>query len=175
MLNGAVFRVQKTTVYENIDVPRRPKGEGPIPASKEVSVVLLASLLLAAALHARAYASAEPAHDDRILGYWQRGEGEAIIEVRRHANGYHGVIVASERRPEIVGIEVFRDLRYDAQERGWHGRAYSIKHQREVRVDIEVPNADHLELTAHILVFRRRVHFTRIPDKVVAGLQLAQR
>lgn len=136
---------------------------------------LLAGWLILDGLPASAYASDVPETNPTILGYWQRGEGEAIIEVRRDAGGYHGVIVASERRPETVGIEVFRELRYDEEAGSWHGRAYSIKRKREVPIDIEVPEADRLELTAHILIFKKRVKFRRIPDAEAAGLQLAKR
>lgn len=147
---------------------------------KKALLVLIASVLVLSGLHATADASGPdndeteptaPAHTDHILGYWQRGEGEAIIEVKPYAGGYHGVIVASERRPEIVGIEVFRHLRYDEEKRTWHGRAYSIKREREVRIDIEVPNTDRLELTAHVFVFSRRVDFTRIPAAAFAQRQ----
>jgi hypothetical protein len=144
-----------------------------------VSFVLLAGLLLVGdlvgGLQTTAYASEGDAKNDRIIGYWQRGEGEAIIEVRRHEGGYHGVIVSSTRRPETVGIEVFRQLQYDAEEGAWHGRAYSIKRKREVRIDIEVPKADQLDLTAHILIFTRRVQFKRIADEAVVGRQVADR
>lgn len=150
-----------------------------IPRSEQVSFVLLAGLLLVGdlvgGLQTTAYASEGDAKDDRIIGYWQRGEGEAIIEVRRHEGGYHGVIVSSTRRPETVGIEVFRQLQYDAEEGAWHGRAYSIKRKREVRIDIEVPKADQLDLTAHILIFTRRVQFKRIADEAVVGRQVADR
>lgn len=141
----------------------------------KVSFALLAGLLLAGGLHAEAHASGVEAKDAQILGYWQRGEGEAIIEVSRNAGVYQGVIVSSERRPETVGIAIFRDLRYDAEDGAWHGRAYSIKRKREVRIDIEVPQADQLELTAHIMIFTRLVEFKRIPDAEVVGRQLADR
>jgi hypothetical protein len=144
-------------------------------------LALIASGLLLSALHATAYASgpdsdetepSAPANADNILGHWQRGEGEAIIEVRQHPGGYHGVVVASERRPEIVGVEVFRQLRYDKDTSTWHGRAYSIKRKREVRIDIVVPDANRLELTAHVLIFSRRVQFNRISAANLARLQL---
>lgn len=137
--------------------------------------MLLTGLLAVGSLHTTAYADTEQVKDGRILGYWQRGEGEAVIEVTRDAEGYHGVIVSSERRPETVGIEVFRQLRYDADEGTWHGRAYSIKRKREVPIDIEVPTADELQLTAHIMIFTRRVDFKRIPDEQVAGRLVADR
>jgi hypothetical protein len=148
---------------------------------KNTLLALIASGLLLSALHATAYAAGpdsdetEPsaaAYADLILGYWQRGEGEAVIEVRQHVGGYHGVIVASERRPEIVGVEVFRQLRYDEDTSTWHGRAYSIKRKREVRIDIVVPDANRLELTAHVLIFSRRVQFNRIPAAGLARLRL---
>jgi len=135
----------------------------------------LAGLLFVGGLDTTAHASGVAPKDGRILGYWQRGEGEAVILVTRHAEGYHGVIVSSEKRPEIVGVEVFRQLRYDAEAGTWHGRAYSIKRKREVRIDIEVPNDEQLELTAHVLIFSRRVQFKRIPDEDVAGRQVAER
>ena len=50
-------------------------------------------------------ARATGAHPDAIVGYWQGGEGEAVVEIRRRADHYHGVIVASERRPETIGTE----------------------------------------------------------------------
>lgn len=111
------------------------------------------------------------AHASQILGHWQRGEGEAIIEVSERHGVYRGVIVWSDKRPETVGIEVFRGLRYDPGERVWHGRAYSIKRKREVRIDIEVPKRDALELTAHILFFTKDVDFHRVPHAKLATLQ----
>jgi len=173
-MNRAIFFVQKHPIYESIGLSRCVK-EPPIRRSKESLFVLLAGLLFVGGLHTTAYASGVEENDGRILGYWQRGAGEAIIEVTRHAGGYHGVIVASEKRPEIVGVEVFRELRYDAKEGAWHGRAYSIKRKREVRIDIEVPSADQMELTAHVLIFQRNVQFTRIPNEAIAGRQVAKR
>ena len=150
----------------------------PVLTSNKMSLALLAACLLLGGFQTAAYASEPPTEEpeprvpasaDRILGYWQRGEGEAVIEVSQHAGGYHGVIVASERRPQIVGTEVFRQLRYDAEESAWYGRAYSIKRNREVRIDIEVPNADELKLTAHVLIFTKRAHFKRIPGSDFAA------
>ena len=138
-------------------------------------IASLVGLLVFGCLHTTAYASDTEAKDGRILGYWQRGEGEAVIEVKRQADGYHGVVVSSERKPEIVGIEVFRQLRYDAEAGTWHGRAYSIKRKREVPIDIEVPSANELKLIAHILIFTKRVRFQRIPNEKVAGRQVADR
>ena len=156
-------------------LPVVAEGDGPILKSKAVLFASFAGLLFVGGFHTTADASGVAAKDSRILGYWQRGDGEAVIQVTRHADGYHGVIVSSEKRPEIVGVEVFRQLRYDAEAGAWHGRAYSIKRKREVRIDIEVPDQDQLELTAHVLIFSRRVHFKRIPDAQVAGRQVAER
>lgn len=169
-----ILFVQKPLIYESIELSRCAK-ERPIRRSQEVLFALLVGLLLVGGLHTPAHAHSKDQNDDRILGYWQRGDGEAVIEVTRHADGFHGVIVSSELRPEVVGVEVFRQLRYDAEEGAWHGRAYSIKRKREVRIDIEVPSADELKLTAHVLIFTRRVQFKRIPDEQVAGRQLADR
>ncbi|HSN84132.1 MAG TPA: hypothetical protein VLS88_16245 [Polyangiales bacterium] len=108
------------------------------------------------------------AHGDSILGHWQRGEGEAIIEIRHDAGVYRGVIIWSQRRPETVGTEVFRELRYDPKKRAWEGRAYSIDRGREVRIDIVAPERDELELTAHVLIFKRRVGFKRVPSSEAA-------
>lgn len=108
------------------------------------------------------------AHADSILGHWQRGEGEAIIEIRQDSGVYRGVIIWSQRRPETVGTEVFRELRYDPKKRAWEGRAYSIERGREVRIDVEVPGRDALELTAHVLIFKRRVGFKRVPSAEAA-------
>jgi len=108
---------------------------------------------------------------ERILGHWQRGEGEAVIEVSERDGVYFGVIVWSERRPDTVGIEVFRGLRYDTDAREWRGHAYSIKRKREVPIDIELPKADALQLTAHILIFTKRVAFKRVPVAKMAALR----
>ncbi|MFW2386777.1 MAG: hypothetical protein ACN4G0_00455 [Polyangiales bacterium] len=138
-------------------------------------VALLGGWLLLGALPTAAYASDTAAEVPDILGYWQRGEGEAIIEVRRQGEGWQGVIVDGGKRPETVGIVVFRELRYDKTDGAWHGRAYSIKRKREVPIDIKVQSADAFELIAHIMIFKKRVDFKRIPDKKVAGIQLADR
>lgn len=144
------------------------------------SIAVLVWCLLVACLTPTAHASnpepEEPppivlAGAEDILGHWQRGAGEAIIEVSERDGLYRGVIVWSERRPETIGIAVFRDLRFDAEEGAWSGRAYSIKRKREVPIDIEVPKPDHLELTAHILFFKKRVDFTRVASSTLAALQ----
>ena len=66
---------------------------------------------------------------------------------------------------------MFRGLRYDAEAGQWKGRAYSIKRKREVRIDVEVPDPDHLELTAHIMIFTREVDFRRVPKAKLAALR----
>ena len=155
------------------------KDSSPLHMFKELSVAVLASCLLLGSVPAGAHA-AEPDSDEpgpivlagteRILGHWQRGKGEAIIEITEREGVFTGVIVWSQKRPETVGIEVFRQLRYDADDREWHGRAYSIKRKREVRIDIAVPKDDTLDLTAHILgIFTKDVGFTRVPTAEVAA------
>ena len=165
-------------VMSVVDTGIRHERPRPIFIFKEASVALIAACLLVGSLPEPATASGpepdEPgpivlAGEARILGHWQRGEGEAIIEISERDGIYRGVIVWSERRPETVGNEVFRELRYNAEEREWHGRAYSIKRKREVPIDIGVPTADDLELTAHIMIFKKGVDFKRVPNAEVAA------
>ncbi len=155
------------------------RKERPIQARHQASIILLASCLLLGGLQSVAHASGpepeEPgpivlAQAERILGHWQRGEGEAIIEITERNGIYRGVIVWNVRRPETLGVEVFRGLRFDAEAGQWNGRAYSIKRKREVRIDIEVPQRDHLELTAHIMFFTKDVDFRRVPAAELAAL-----
>lgn len=147
-----------------------------------VPIALLTTCLLLGGVQARVHASEpqpeEPppivhASVDAIVGHWQRGEGEAIIEVSEHDGLYRGVIVWSERRPETVGVAIFRDLRFEPSSGAWYGRAYSIKRKREVSIDIEVVKPDQLELTAHILFFKKRVEFKRVAGATLAALRSA--
>lgn len=143
---------------------------------RKASFFLFATCLLLGSLPAAAGAAGpddEPgpivlADTSQILGHWQRGEGEAIIEISERNGVFSGVVVWSERRPETVGIEVFRQLRFNNEDGEWHGRAYSIKRKREVPIDIAVPKPNELELTAHILFFEKDVDFKRVPTAVVA-------
>jgi hypothetical protein len=108
---------------------------------------------------------------ERILGHWQRGKGEAIIEITERDGVYRGVIVWSQKRPETVGIEVFRSLRYDLEDEEWHGRAFSIKREREVPIDVRLLDENQLELTAHILIFTKDVEFRRVSHSKLAALR----
>ena len=144
---------------------------------RKASFFLLATCLLSGGLPAAAGAAGPDADEpgpivladtSQILGHWQRGEGEAIIEITERNGVFSGVVVWSERRPETVGIEVFRQLRFSTEDGEWHGRAYSIKRKREVPIDIVVPKPNELELTAHILFFEKDVDFKRVPTAVVA-------
>ena len=72
--------------------------------------------------------------EDRLRDHLH-DKGEAIIEISERDGIYKGVIVWSQKRPETVGTAVFRGLRYDSDDREWHGRAFSIKRQREVPID----------------------------------------
>jgi hypothetical protein len=115
--------------------------------------------------------AADSAPLERLLGHWQRGKGEAIIEITEREGVYRGVIVWSQKRPETVGIEVFRGLRYDAEDEEWHGRAFSIKREREVPIDVRLLDDNQLELTAHILIFTKDVEFTRVSRSKLAALR----
>jgi uncharacterized protein (DUF2147 family) len=146
----------------------------PLLCRRLISIALLFGLVAIVEAPSRAFA--EPEADDRapivlagetqLLGHWQRGKGEAIIEISERGGVYSGVIVWSQKRPETVGIEVFRELRYDAEDEEWHGRAYSIKRKREVPIDVRLLEHDQLELTAHILI-----EFSRVPSSKVASLR----
>ena len=144
---------------------------------RKASFFVLATCLLSGGLPGDAFAAGPDADEpgpivladtSQILGHWQRGEGEAIIEITERNGVFSGVVVWSERRPETVGIEVFRQLRFSTEDGEWHGRAYSIKRKREVPIDIVVPKPNELELTAHILFFEKDVDFKRVPTAVVA-------
>ncbi len=169
MRAACIFVLQSLASCESIDVP-----------PMRLPIALLTTCLLLGSVRGQAYAS-EPQPDepppivhasvDRILGHWQRGEGEAIIEVTERDGVYSGVIVWSEKRPKTVGTAIFRGLRFSQDDGVWHGRAYSIKRKREVPIDIEVLKRDALELTAHILFFKKRVDFRRIERATLAVLQ----
>ena len=151
----------------------------PLSRLRTIAFALFSGLLLVAGLPSFALAGATPeaeeaaSEDDktRILGHWQRGKGEAIIEISELDGVYKGVIVWSQKRPETVGIEVFRGLRYSSEDQEWHGRAFSIKREREVPIDVRILTEDHLELTAHILIFTKDVDFARVPSSKVAALR----
>jgi uncharacterized protein (DUF2147 family) len=148
---------------------------------QQITVALVATVLFLHALQPRALASGrvphnpEAAHADEILGYWQRGQGEAVIEVRRQADGYHGVIVASERQPELIGTEILKSLRYDAQERVWRGRVYATTRDREFKIKIAVPDSGHFVMSARVLFISRSVQFNRHPAVPSSEIRLSQR
>jgi uncharacterized protein (DUF2147 family) len=106
-------------------------------------------------------ASSTSAQADGILGYWQRGEGEAILEVRREADGYHGVIVASEQQPKAIGTEILKSLRYDAEDGVWRGRVYSMSRDKEYKIEIGIPDSGRFVMTARVLFISRSVQFNR--------------
>ena len=106
-------------------------------------------------------ARATGTHSDAIVGYWQRGEGEAIVEIRRRADHYHGVIVASERRPETIGTEIFKSLRFDSERRCWHGRVYSMARDREFSIEMTLPDPNRFVISLRVLFIRKSVQFNR--------------
>ena len=118
----------------------------------------------------------EATEADGIVGYWQRGEGEAVIEMRLREDGYYGVIVESERRPHVVGTEVFRGLRYDPDRRRWLGRVYSIDRDREFKIQMTLPDRNRFVIRLRLLFFSRTVQFNRQPsfgERELAAADLA--
>ena len=144
-----------------------------MPELRALSMQMLAALVSLHLSHGVALAD-EPGgssgvavggtHASSIVGYWQRGEGEAVIEIRARGDGYDGVIVASERRPEVVGTEVFRSLRYDSERRRWLGRVYSIDRDREFKIQMTLPDPDRFVIRLRLLFFSRTVQFNRQPS-----------
>jgi uncharacterized protein (DUF2147 family) len=112
---------------------------------------------------------------DQIIGYWQRGEGEAVIEVRRHKDGYRGVIVASERQPQTIGTEILKSLRYDAEEGVWRGRVHRISNGKEYKIAIGIPDSGRFVMTARVLFISRSAHFSRQAFVPASDTRLAQR
>jgi uncharacterized protein (DUF2147 family) len=112
---------------------------------------------------------------DQIIGYWQRGEGEAILEVRRHKDGYRGVIVASERHPETIGTEVLKSLQYDAEDGVWRGRVHRISNGKEYKIAIGIPDSGRFIMTARVLFISRSVQFSRQAAVPSSETRLAQR
>lgn len=112
---------------------------------------------------------------DQIIGYWQRGEGEAILEVRRHEDGYRGVIVASERQPETIGTEILRSLRYDAKDGVWRGRVYRMSNGKEYKIAIGILDSGRFVMTARVLFISRSVQFSRQAFVPASETRLAQR
>jgi uncharacterized protein (DUF2147 family) len=106
-------------------------------------------------------ARATGAHPDAIVGYWQRGEGEAVVEIRRRGDHYDGVIVASERRPETIGTEIFKSLRFDAERRCWQGRVYSMARDREFSIEMTLPDPNRFVISLRVLFIRKTVQFNR--------------
>lgn len=129
---------------------------------ERVAVAVLVAVMAVQALPGRAHATG--AYPDAIVGYWQRGEGEAIIEIRRRADHYHGVIVASERHPDTIGTEIFKSLHFDPERRRWHGRVYSMARDREFAIEMTLPDPDHFVISLRILFIRKSVQFKRKQD-----------
>jgi uncharacterized protein (DUF2147 family) len=152
-------------------------------AVQQATLALLASLAALSALVPQARANdrspSQPAiaHGDPadgILGYWQRGEGEAVIEIQRESTGYSGVIVASERHPEAIGTEIFKSLSYDVADQLWRGRVYSIERDRDFKIQMELPAPDRFVIRLRILFFSRSVEFKRQPSLRVATGRMAR-
>lgn len=133
---------------------------------------LLASTLLIQAVTGDVHASgreprranehqATESNDDAILGRWQRNAGEAVVEFQRTRGGFRGVVVASPRRPELVGTELFRALEYDAHAKAWVGRVFHVDRNREFDAKISLSETGDLVLVAGIAFLRRRVEFHR--------------
>ena len=129
---------------------------------QRVTVALVVVLVVFHGLQPRAHATG--IHGDAILGHWQRGAGEAIIDIRRQADRYHGVVVASERHPEIVGTEIFKSLRYDTERRRWRGSVYSIARDRDFDIEMDLADPDHFVISLRIRFFRKSVQFSRQPS-----------
>ena len=128
---------------------------------QQVPLALIVALTVVHGLGSGARATV--VQGDAILGYWQRGEGEAIVEIRRRADHYHGVVVASERRPEIIGTEIFKSLRYDTDRHRWRGRVYSIARDRDFDIEMSLPEPDQFVISLRVLFIRKSVRFSRSP------------
>lgn len=149
-----------------------------------IAIALLATATTLQAFQPTAHASGAGAPDptgairsgaDGILGYWQRGEGEAIVEIRRHATGYHGVIVACERQPELVGTELLRSLQYDAARGVWRGRVYAPSRGKEYSAEIGTLESGRFVMTVRAAFIKRSVQFNRQPAGDASLARLAGR
>ena len=134
--------------------------------TQQVTVALVATLMFFHLLQAQAHGHqprglGNATGADAILGYWQRSEGEAVVEMRRRTDGYYGVIVASELHPEVVGTEIFKSLQYDAKDRLWRGRVYSMERRRDFKIEMALPHPDHFVIKLRVLFFSRSVQFNR--------------
>ncbi|MEM7138744.1 MAG: DUF2147 domain-containing protein [Myxococcota bacterium] len=141
-----------------------------MPNKTAIIVSLLLSTLALQAAQPVAHASGRPPRrageteevtGDAIIGYWQRNVGEAVVEIQRQGTGYVGVVVESDRRPELLGTTLFRALRFDAKRQVWRGRVYSADRDREFNAEIRVRDQGRIELTVKVAFITRNVDFNR--------------
>jgi len=130
--------------------------------TQQLTVALVAALSGAYGLEPLAHATGN--REDAILGYWQRGEREAIVEIRRQADHYQGIVVASEQHPEIIGAEIFKSLKYDHEHRRWRGRVYSIARDRDFDTDMVLRDSEHFVISLRVFFIRKSVEFHRQPS-----------
>ena len=97
-----------------------------------------------------------------LAGLWQHEDKPVVVEMKAVDSLTQGTIASNSEKPDSVGKRLFRDLRYNADEKLWQGRIFVLKLGEEKDVMVALQSPGQLQMTVKVGFFSKKVIWNRI-------------
>ena len=95
---------------------------------------------------------------DNLLGTWDTGNQNSLIEIYQGNQGYAGKVVSSDNPEAKVGMPIIKDLK--CKDGKWTAKLYALK--RKECYDAEmVVNDERLKITVSVGFFSKTINWSR--------------
>lgn len=99
---------------------------------------------------------------DGLVGFWLDKDRPGVLVEMKVSDGLtQGVVTSNSEKPDSVGKRLFRDLKYNADEKLWQGRVFVLKLGEEKDVTVVLQNPDQFQMTVKVGFFSKTVTWHR--------------
>lgn len=107
--------------------------------------------------------------EDALSGWWENESQPVFVEMKHVDAMTQGTVASNSEKPESVGKQLFRNLKYDTKTKAWTGKIFVLKLGEEKDVTVVLQNPDQFQMTVKVGFFKKQVIWNRVsafPDSL---------
>jgi len=97
-----------------------------------------------------------------IVGQWDTGKHNSVVEIYQCDDGYFGKIVSSDNTKAKAGMPIIKDLKYSNGK--WSALLYAVKRGEWYDAEI-VEKGNELEITVSVGLFFKTISWSKMSAK----------
>lgn len=100
--------------------------------------------------------------EQSLAGLWQHEDKPVVLEMKSVDGLTQGTVASNSEKPDSVGKRLFRDLKFNADEKLWQGRVFVLKLGEEKDLTVVLKTPDQFQMTVKVGLFTKKVSWNRV-------------